>query len=141
MTDLPDINVWLALADENHVHHKRARTYWQNDAPPTVAFCRISMIGFLRLATQSRVLSAPLSVEEAWDIYRRYRSSEGIVFLPEVETGERAFESLTRSSNFTPRLWTDAYLAAFAISSGCRVVSFDSDFGKFDGLSFLHLVA
>lgn len=42
MTDLPDINVWLALADENHVHHKRARTYWQNDAPPTVAFCRIS---------------------------------------------------------------------------------------------------
>lgn len=59
MTDLPDINVWLALADENHVQHKRARTYWQNDAPPTVAFCRISMIGFLRLATQSRVLSAP----------------------------------------------------------------------------------
>ena len=22
MTDLPDINVWLALADENHLHHR-----------------------------------------------------------------------------------------------------------------------
>jgi hypothetical protein len=23
--DLLDVNVWLALADENHAHHKRAR--------------------------------------------------------------------------------------------------------------------
>jgi predicted nucleic acid-binding protein len=36
----------------------------------------------------------------------------------------------------TPGLWTDAYLAAFALSAGLRMVSFDSDFGRFAGLAW-----
>ena len=36
-------------------------------------------------------------------------------------------------------LWTDAYLASFAIACGCRLVSFDADFVRFPGLNFLHL--
>jgi uncharacterized protein len=139
--DLPDINVWLALADENHIHHERAQTYWRTEAFTKIAFCRISMMGFLRLVTRPGVLSSSLSIEEAWDIYHRYRSCDGIVFLPESDTAELTFELLTRSVNFTPRLWTDAYLAAFAIASGSRIVSFDGDFMKFEGLSFLHLIA
>jgi predicted nucleic acid-binding protein len=35
--------------------------------------------------------------------------------------------------------WTDAYLAAFAVSSGARLVTFDSDFGRFGGLACLRL--
>jgi predicted nucleic acid-binding protein len=30
-------------------------------------------------------------------------------------------------------------MAAFAISSQCRLVSFDGDFNRFAGLDFLHL--
>jgi hypothetical protein len=35
--------------------------------------------------------------------------------------------------------WTDAYLAAFATASGARLVSFDADFARYPGLSWLHL--
>jgi predicted nucleic acid-binding protein len=35
--------------------------------------------------------------------------------------------------------WTDAYLAAFAAASGCRLVAFDSDFRRYPGLEFLQL--
>jgi predicted nucleic acid-binding protein len=35
--------------------------------------------------------------------------------------------------------WTDAYLAAFAVSSGARLVTFDSDFARFSGLSWIKL--
>jgi len=35
----------------------------------------------------------------------------------------------------SPRLWTDAYLAAFASSGGYRLVSFDRDFAQFEGLN------
>jgi len=42
-----------------------------------------------------------------------------------------------RDDGFLHRLCTDAYLAAFAISASCRVVSFDDDFIRFKGLSFL----
>jgi predicted nucleic acid-binding protein len=26
--DLPDVNVWLALTDDRHVHHHAAQLYW-----------------------------------------------------------------------------------------------------------------
>jgi predicted nucleic acid-binding protein len=35
--------------------------------------------------------------------------------------------------------WTDAYLAAFAVVSNCRLVAFDGGFSRFKGLEFLHL--
>ena len=36
-------------------------------------------------------------------------------------------------------MWTDSYLAAFALASKSRLVSFDGDFNCFAGLDFLHL--
>jgi predicted nucleic acid-binding protein len=38
-----------------------------------------------------------------------------------------------------PRLCTDAYLAALAIANGWRLVSFDRDFERFEGLERLAL--
>ena len=140
MTDLPDVNVWLALADENHIHHTAAQRYWQDQAAPSVAFCRISMLGFLRLATHRSVLSRPLSPAEAWDIYQQYLAQEDVCFVHETPATEREFQALTCQSGFFPQLWTDAWLAAFARSAGCRIVSFDSDFKAFPNLDFLHLL-
>ncbi|WVN41054.1 hypothetical protein AOB54_05970 [beta proteobacterium MWH-UniP1] len=38
-----------------------------------------------------------------------------------------------------PKYLTDAYLAAFAVCSGLRLVTFDKDFERFEGLSLLRL--
>ena len=46
---------------------------------------------------------------------------------------------LSDTADFPNRLWTDAYLAAFAITTGCRLVSFDADFQRFPALLLLHL--
>ena len=37
------------------------------------------------------------------------------------------------------RLWTDAYIAAFAMKGAWRVVTFDQDFKRFDELQVLLL--
>lgn len=39
----------------------------------------------------------------------------------------------------SPKLWMDAWLAAFAIQSGCQFVTIDRSFAKFDGLNALIL--
>jgi predicted nucleic acid-binding protein len=39
----------------------------------------------------------------------------------------------------SPRLWTDAYLAAFALAGGHRLVTFDQGFLRFPGLEVLRL--
>lgn len=139
MTDLPDVNVWLALVDENHIHHRRARTYWQNQSGPEIAFCRVTTLAFLRLSTHPKVLSRPLTSDEAWDIYQRYRLDTQVGFVADSPEIDSSFMALSRGADFPHHLWTDGYLAALACYRSCRIVSFDSDFKRFPDLSFLHL--
>ncbi len=137
--DLPDINVWLALTDKRHVHHAVASHYWADTSVQSRAFCRITANGFLRLSTQAKALSNPLSPHEAWIIYRQFLSLPIIHWLPEPSGIDNLYCALTCTPGFVHHLWTDAYLAAFAMASNCRLVSFDSDFQRFDRLNFLHL--
>jgi toxin-antitoxin system PIN domain toxin len=137
--DIPDINVWLALVDENHQHHAAALAYWHQGRADPVGFCRITMLGFMRLCTQPRVLSRTLTNPEAWDIYQRYLATPNLVFLAEPGNLEPHLLALTKDTGLPNRYWTDAYLAAFALAIPARLVSFDRDFQRFDGLDFLHL--
>ncbi len=139
MTDLPDVNVWLALVDENHFHHGKAAAYWQSQASPQIVFCRLTALAFLRLATHSKVLSRPLSPDEAWDIYQRYRIEANVGFIEDSAEIDAGFMSLSRAADFPHHLWTDCCLAAFARFRNCRIVSFDADFHHFTDLDFLHL--
>ena len=137
--DLPDINVWLALVDERHVHHHAARHYWENESAERLAFCRVTMLGLLRLSTHPRVMANPLSAAEAWAIYRQFLALPLACFLAEPAAIEAEFAALTLEHDLPHRLWTDAYLAGFAIAAGCRLVSFDGDFKRFPRLNFLYL--
>lgn len=140
-SDLLDINVWLALVDEGHCHHQSASRYWQQSTHHRLSFCRVTMLGFLRLSTQAHVLSEQLSPQTAWATYQQFLSIPTIQFLPEPEKLEATFFKLIEAPDFSHRHWTDAYLAAFALTSGCRFVSFDADFSRFPQLDFLHLKA
>jgi toxin-antitoxin system PIN domain toxin len=125
--------------DHNHIHHAPAAHYWKEIADTQVAFTRISMIGLLRLSSQPRVLSLTLSNTEAWAIYQDFMALPNIQLLAEPAGLDTHFLALSTQAPLPHRLWTDAYLAAFALSSGCRLVSFDADFARFRGLNFLHL--
>lgn len=141
-SDLPDLNVWLALADADHQHHVRARHYWENEAAPELAFCRITMLGLLRLLTHPKVMrSTPFSAEEAWAGYLQFRALPEVTFLPESTRVETQFLAWTNQAAFSHNRWTDAWLAAHAFTSGFRLVSFDADFHTFAGVAFLHLKA
>ena len=140
--DLPDLNVWLALTDPDHQHHERARRYWEAEAAPQLAFCRVTMLGLLRLLTHPKVMhGSPFTPTEAWLAYRSFLALPEVAFLPENPLLERQFVAWTDTATFTHQNWTDAWLAAQAFTTGSRLVSFDSDFLAFPGLSFLHLTA
>ena len=140
--DFPDVNLWLAFTDPNHSQHTTARHYWDGVRAESIGFCRVTMLGLLRLATSTTAMQGkPFTPEEIWDIYQTYLAMPIVSLLPEPADLDSTFSPLTESPQFPHRLWTDAYLAAFAITSGCRLVSFDSDFSRFPQLNFLHLQA
>lgn len=138
--DLPDINVWLALLNERHVHHSAAVGYWEDSAAPRIFFCRITLLGVLRLSTNKTVMgSVPYTVKQAW------QAVQGVVDLPEVgfqaepDGVDAAMRQFTSHSKFRPDDWTDAYLAALAKQANLRVVTFDRGFGQYAGLNLLML--
>ena len=137
--DLLDVNVWLALAHPGHTHHAAAKNYWSGTkAQP--AFCRVSMQGFLRLVTQAAVMGPAVHTRaEAWSIYAAHLQSGRTLFLHESATLEEQVQRYTMKADFNLRDWTDAWLAGFAVTAGCRLVSFDGGFKQYEGLDFLHL--
>jgi toxin-antitoxin system PIN domain toxin len=139
MSDLLDVNVWVALVDKRHVHHGLARDYWIQHGTAQFAFCRITMLGFLRVITSPQAVANPKTQAEAWTIYQQFQALPNVQFLSEPTGLDAQFQPLTTQAGFPHRLWTDAYLAAFAHAGACRVVSFDADFARFPSVDFLHL--
>ena len=138
--DLLDINVWLALANEDHQHHRRARLYWETESAAKLAFCRVTMLSFLRLSTNSKVMNCqPFTASEAWNAYRAFRALPEVELLSEHPKLEAVLTHLTDQPDFPPSRWTDSYLAAVALSTNSRLVSFDADFKRYKDLDLLHL--
>lgn len=140
LIDLPDVNVWLAFSVADHEHHQRARQYWYEEAGEQLAFCRVTALGFLRLSSNASAMGGqPLTVPQAWQAYLAFRRLPEVLMADEPEDCDAWLERWAQGSRPTPRQWTDAYLAAFARSSGFRIVSFDKDFTVFDDLDLFHL--
>ncbi len=127
----PDINVWIALTYEGHIHHVTAR-HWFSTVGPTARlfFCRFTQLGLLRLLTAEAVMGRDeaMSQEEAWGAYDRWLQDERVGFLDEPAELEAPFRSMTRLRHPAPKDWADSYLAAFAVISQLTLVTFDRAF-------------
>jgi uncharacterized protein len=137
--DLPDVNVWLALSVSHHPHHAQAVAYWSAEAAPEVGFCRVTMLGLLRLLTQPRVMGASaMSPPAALAVLQQWQRLPEVSLRADPAMLDTALSRLLQY-DLPARLLTDAYLAAFARSGGMRLVTFDMDFRRFPGLDLLLL--
>ncbi len=138
--DLPDVNVWLALLNSQHAHHSAAAAYWQSASIQRIAFCRITMLGLLRLSTNKAVMGgAPYTTLQAWQAYQTVINLPEVSFASEPPGIEAAMQKLTNPPVLGTPDWTDTYLAAFAGLACLRMVSFDKGFSQYSGLSLLML--
>jgi toxin-antitoxin system PIN domain toxin len=140
---LCDSNVWLALALSRHVHHAGSRDWLDTIAEPaSVLFCRATQQTFLRLLTNVSVLAPygnpPLTNRQAWSAYEALLADDRIVFQAREPPGlEVRWKQLAVRGTASPKLWMDAYLAAFAQAGGYQMVTTDTAFRQFSGLDLL----
>jgi len=53
----PDLNVWLALSYERHVHYASSHQWFDTlDDDTRLCFCRFTQIGLLRLLTTDAIM-------------------------------------------------------------------------------------
>jgi toxin-antitoxin system PIN domain toxin len=140
--NLCDANVWLALALSRHVHHRTALRWFRQ--PGDVFLCRATQQTLLRLLTNSAVLAPygnpPLTNAQAWKAYEAFAADDRIALRVDEPTHlESRWKQLAARDTASPKLWMDAYLAAFAITAGLRLVTTDIAFRQFAGLDHLIL--
>jgi toxin-antitoxin system PIN domain toxin len=129
MIYLADVNVWLAVAVDDHIHHSTALAWLERSHPSEIAFCRITQAGFFRLLTNEHVMGKDtLSPAQAWASYDRLRSNYRFTYYPEPSNMERYWRQATKDFRGGPNSWTDAYLAGFAAAAGFTIVTFDRAF-------------
>ena len=110
------------------------------EASDQLAFCRVTSLALLRLLTNAHVMGeAMLAGPEAWRALETWYDSPRVVSLAEPAGLDEVFGRWAGDLDIRGGHWTDAYLAAFASASGCRLVTFDGNFGRFTGLSWLRL--
>jgi uncharacterized protein len=123
---LADVNVWLALASAGHIHHASARDWFEDEQTASVAFCRVTQTGLLRLLTNSRVMGANvLTARLAWGVYDRFASDGRVVYAVEPPGLEAQWRKVTHSARGGPNFWTDAYLTGFSAMAEVTLVTFD----------------
>lgn len=134
-----DANVLLYAVNESAEHHEEA-VGWLDTAlsgQSTVGFSWISLLTFLRLSTKIGSFPVPLSVDQALDRVQAWLTQPTSIL---VEPTARHFEGLSgllMTLGTGGNLANDAHLAALAIEHRGEVITYDSDFGRFAGVTWV----
>jgi uncharacterized protein len=136
MTCIADANVLFPLLVQGHAAHQIAKGWWDEQADGSVGTCLLTRLAVLRLLTNRVAMNgAPVRPDEALDAWHRL-GNDPRAFHIDVQPAEHEsrFESLVSSREPTPNLWTDAWLAALAMSLDYEITTFDRGFRSFRGL-------
>jgi toxin-antitoxin system PIN domain toxin len=133
---LVDTNLLLYASVGDFPQHERARLWLDerlNGAAP-VGLPWASLLGFLRIITNTRVFRRPTRTAEAWRQVCTWLDSERAWIPQPTERHRDILGGLLAGSDVQANLVHDAHLAALAIEHGLILCSTDGDFGRFDGL-------
>jgi uncharacterized protein len=133
---LIDVNLLVFAYGEQYSQYQRAHAWLdqQLNGHARVGLPWVSLLAFVRLATNPRVMEHPLTGGEAWQQVEMWLSAEP-TWIPEpTERHRDVLGTLLSLPGIRGDLVPDAHLAALAIEHGLTLCSADSDFARFPGL-------
>lgn len=145
---LVDSSVWVASAFRRHPHHVVAQDELDRSTTAApAAFCRATQQSFLRLVSTPQISRAyqpdPVTNRAALVAYETLLARPGIAYLDEPPGTVALWHRLAARDTASPKVWMDAYLAAFALSGSLNFVTLDRDFQTYEshGLQLRLLMA
>ncbi len=137
---LADANLLLYAYDEASPHHAGARSWLERSLSTTGDLFGLSwqtITAFIRIVTNPRAFSNPMSIEEAVSIISDLLAHPAVVILTPGERHWAIFRGyLIEGQAFGP-LAMDAHMAALAVEHGAILCTTDRDFTRFRGLKVL----
>jgi len=140
---LVDLNLLLYAVNRDSTGHMRAKA-WVEDVlsgEETVALPWVVILGFLRTSTSPRVLTHPLTAEQAVAIVDGWLSRPQVVPLEATDEHWPALRRAMLETGTAGNLTTDAHLATLAVEHDAELCSTDSDFARFPDLRWTNPLA
>ncbi len=134
---LVDANLLVYAVAAPLAQHAAARDWLQSRlaGPARVGLPWASILGFLRVVTNPRILSRPVAMQEAWSTARSWLELPA-VWVPEPTAAHADVLGTLIDGVSDSQLVPDAHLAALAIEHGLTICSNDSDFARFPDVSW-----
>jgi uncharacterized protein len=122
MKYLLDVNVLVALAEEDHTHHHRVLKWFRAAGRQDWGICALTEAGFVRVCL--RPGGGARSVEEVTEMLIRLTSLTGFHYWP-VSVAWTTVVGMFPGRIFGHQQITDAYLLALAATAKGTLVTFD----------------
>lgn len=124
MTYLLDVNVLIALLDEDHVSHGAAHDWFEQTGARGWATCAITQNGYVRIVSAKSYGSKGWTLGEVRGLLQDFCDRPGHEFwaadISLLDKGRFDHDQLTQ-----PGQITDAYLLALAVRHGGRLATLD----------------
>lgn len=136
-----DANLLIYAVNADAPLNHQAKTWVQDTLDGQrgpVAMSWFSLIAFVRIITNPKIISAPRSLDEALQQVNAWLALPNVTLIEPGSNHLHHFEAVCRATNAKGNLITDAHLAALAIEHGCELASCDTDFAKFPGLRWIN---
>jgi uncharacterized protein len=141
---LPDVNILVYAYRREAEQHEAYATWLASvvSGQDELALVDHCLTGFLRIVTSPRIMADPAPTADAFGFVTLVRQAAmGRPIVATKATWETFAGLMSRDRGVRGNLIPDAYLAALAVSHGCRLATADRGFARFSGLDFFDPVA
>jgi toxin-antitoxin system PIN domain toxin len=136
---LLDANILLYAYNSDSPHHETCRVWLERafNAAEPIALPWQTLLAFIRIATNPRASSRPITSEQACTIVNHWLEHPNVTIVTAAERFWTILRELIVEAQVSGPLVTDAALAALALENGALLCSTDRDFRRFRGLTLI----
>jgi len=130
---LVDVNLPVHAVNADSPFHSAARNWWDGALSGIEPVCLgwVTVMGFVRITTNRRIVPNPLSPGEAFAYVDSWFRQPCVRSIDPLRGHWELMKELLEVAGTAGNLTTDAHLAALAMQHGCEVYSTDTDFARF----------
>lgn len=132
----PDANLLLYAVNRDSPDHTAALDWWKSllESDAAIGLYTGVAFAFVRLSTNRRVFSQPLTVEEAFAYLQNWLAHPSVVLIDAESEDLLVAEKLLSAAGTGGNLVSDAQIAAAALRLKASIHSTDTDFDRFPGI-------
>ncbi|WP_370331031.1 type II toxin-antitoxin system VapC family toxin [Mycolicibacterium hippocampi] len=133
---LVDASVLMYAVNSASEHHAASRRWLDRalSGADIVGLAWVPLLAFARLTTKHGLFPSPLDPRDALAQIREWCEAPSAVLVQPSARHADVFSNLLIQVGTGGNLVNDAHLAALAIEHRGSVVTYDHDFGRFDGI-------